>query len=540
MSSGPPAAASARRHGDASADGGGAADPLKRASELFSLGRFQDSLADFEAALALVQPTPQLLNSFGLLLCSLEQHEAAIEKFAQVLAMQPDFMDARVHLGRSLLALGRNAQALVHCNAVLATAPDHAGAHCYASLALEGLNAPEAALRHAQRSVEIAPDSAEGQFALGQILVIHGGLEPARTALRRAIQLAPSAPLYYRAFGEWFGLSQDAAALQGLQTLALSADTSPEGDRLHLYFALHKVLEEQGRWAEAMDHLIAANAIQRRRSPYDEADALGLMDRVRAAFDSDRLAALAGSGEPCPKPIFIVGMPRSGTTLVEQVLAAHPDVAAGGELTTLGEVVMEGAGGGPATLDALRLQAMGRRYIELVSAMGPGARRFTDKMPGNFVLIGMIRLMLPGAHIIHVRRDPIDTCLSCFSKLFTRGQPFANDLGELGRYYRGYRALMAHWRRTLPPGAMLEIDYEDLVSDFPAQAARLLAHCGLEWSPACLAFDTAERPVRTASAAQVRRPIYTTAVGRGRRYGDLLKPLLDALGNLDGLELQAE
>jgi tetratricopeptide (TPR) repeat protein len=507
---------------------------LQQAADLFSAGRFDGALVGFESTLRFAQPTPELLNSFGALLLTLEKHEAAIEKFTQALALKPDLIDARVHLGRSLAALGRHDQALTHFDAALAAAPDHAAAHCYASVSLEALNHPAAALHHAERSVEIDPNLAEAQFALGQIWVIHGRMAPAREALRNALRLAPSAPLYYRALGEWFGLGDDPAALEGLQALARDADAQPEGDRLHLYFALHKALEDEGRWAEGFRYLVQANAIQRRRTPYDETDALGLMERVRAAFGSERLAEFAGAGEPSRKPIFIVGMPRSGTTLVEQMLAAHPGVAAGGELATLGEVVLAETGDRSDALDRIRLQRMGRRYLDLLSAIAPEARRITDKMPGNFVLLGMIRLMLPQAAIIHVRRDPVDTCLSCFSKLFTRGQPFANDLSELGRYYRSYRALMAHWRRVLSPGAMLEIDYEDLVSDFQPQAARILDHCGLEWSPLCLAFDKAERPVRTASAAQVRKPIYTTSVGRGRRYGDLLKPLREALGDLEG------
>ncbi len=501
---------------------------------MFSAGRLQEALIGFEAALRAAGSTPELLHSYGVLLFGLERYDAAIEKFAQALAIQPALVDAQVYLGRALAAQGRHDEALTQFTAALAMSPDHAGAHCYASLSLEALNLPATALMHAERSVEIDPNSAEAQFALGQIFVIHGRMEDARVALRRALHLAPSAPLYYRALGEWFGFDDDPAALERLQALALNAEARSDAERLHLYFALHKALEDQGRYGDGFRYLLQANAIQRRRAPYDEAEALGLMERVRNAFGREHFAELADSGEPCRKPIFILGMPRSGTTLVEQLLAAHPEVAGGGEMGTLGEVVVAETGASSDELDRERLRRMGRLYLDRVSAIAPEARRITDKMPGNFVLIGMIRLMLPGASIIHVRRDPVDTCLSCFSKLFTRGQPFTNDLSELGRYYRSYRALMAHWRWVLPPGTILDVDYEDLVSDFKPQAARILDHCGLAWSPQCLAFDKVDRPVRTASAAQVRQPIYGTAVGRGRRYGALLQPLLDALGELEG------
>ncbi len=526
--------APAQPSGEASGELARTVAQLQQAVSLFAAGRHPESLVGFERTLSSVLPSPDLIYSFGVLLFGLEKHEAAVETFSQALALQPAFVDARVHLGRALAALGRHDEALSHYTVALDAAPNHAAAHCHASLALEILNRPQDALNHAERSVEIAPESAEAQFALGQILVIQGRLAPAKVALRRALQLAPFAPAYYRAFGEWFGFGDDPDALAALFALAQQADERPDGDRLHLFFALHKALEDQGRSEEALDYLIAANAIQRRRAPYEEADALGLMARIRAAFGPERLAVLEGAGEPSRTPIFIVGMPRSGTTLVEQILAAHPDVVAGGELTFLSDVVLGDLGAaGPHALDPARLKLMGRRYVARLSQIAPAAVRITDKMPGNFVLIGMIRLMLPHAHIIHVRRDPLDTCLSCFSKLFPRGQPFANDLGELGRYYRGYRSLMAHWRRVLPAGVLLEVDYEDLVKDFQPQAARILAHCGLAWSDACLAFDKAERPVRTASAAQVRQPIYTSSIGRALRYGDRLKPLLEALGDLE-------
>jgi tetratricopeptide (TPR) repeat protein len=507
---------------------------MQRALALFAAGRIEEALAGCEAALQSAQPTPKMLDGFGAVLSSLDRHEAAIEKFNQALALQPDFVDARVHLGGALAALGRPDRALPHFYAVLAAAPDHAAAHCQASVALTVLNRFEAALGHAQRSVAIDPGSAEAQFALAQILVVHGRMAEAKAALRCALQIAPAAPLCYFAFGDWFGFGDDPEVLERLHAMAANAGPRPDGERLHLYFALHRALEDEGRREEALRYLIEANAIKRRRTVYDEAYALDRMEQIQTSFGAERLAQLAGSGEPSSKPIFIVGMPRSGTTLVEQLLAAHPEVAAGGELTTLGDVVVAHGGDGPDALDAERLRRMGRRYLERVSEMAPDARRITDKMPGNFLLIGMIHLMLPQASIIHVRRDPIDTCMSCFSKLFTQGQEFANDLGELGRFYRAYRAVMAHWRRVLPQGAMLDVDYEDLVMDFQPQAARILDHCGLDWSPRCLAFDKTARPVRTASAPQVRKPLYTTAIGRGRRYGDLLQPLLEALGDLEG------
>jgi hypothetical protein len=235
-------------------------------------------------------------------------------------------------------------------------------------------------------------------------------------------------------------------------------------------------------------------------------------------------------------------MPRSGSTLVEQILASHPQVFGGGERADFAEAMAslgigEAALPFPAAVAILgeeQLARLGASYVERLAAAArtagaEDAGRITDKMPGNFCFAGLIHLALPNARIIHARRDPVDTCLSCFSRLFAAEQPFAYDLGELGRYCRAETALIEHWRNVLPPGVLLDLDYEELVGDFEAEARRLVAFCGLPWDPACLSFHQTERVVRTASAGQVRQPLYQSSVGRRRPDEFLLAPLLAAL-----------
>jgi hypothetical protein len=231
-------------------------------------------------------------------------------------------------------------------------------------------------------------------------------------------------------------------------------------------------------------------------------------------------------------------MPRSGTTLIEQILASHSSVFGAGELEAFSRVVAELTEAPDAaapfpqlaqSLSAEQLRQVGERYLDQLAELAPGAEKVVDKMPSNFALVGFIHLALPNACIVHARRDAIDTCLSCFSLLFAEDQPYAYDLGELGRYYRGYARLMEHWRRVLPPGAMIDIQYETLVGDFENQARRLLAHCGLEWQESCLAFHKTRRSVRTASVAQVRKPLYADSIGRWRPYAAHLEQLLQAL-----------
>ncbi len=248
-----------------------------------------------------------------------------------------------------------------------------------------------------------------------------------------------------------------------------------------------------------------------------------------------------GAGDPSQLPVFVLGMPRSGTTLVEQILASHPKVQALGERLTLNESLARicGTQGLPPSLSNRMaqwsnpdLRRLGARYLAAVRRdVPPAAARFVDKLPANFQYVGLIHAALPNARIIHTCRDPVDTCLSMFSILFSGfAQLYSYDLGELGRYHRAYQKVMTHWRSVLPAGVMLDVQYEEVVDDFEQQARRIVAHCGLEWDNACLEFHKTARPVRTVSHAQVRQPIYRSSVGRPRPPRDLLLPLLQALG----------
>jgi hypothetical protein len=237
--------------------------------------------------------------------------------------------------------------------------------------------------------------------------------------------------------------------------------------------------------------------------------------------------------------VFIVGMPRSGTTLIEQIIASHPNAVGAGELFDLDNIVQSLARTNEGlcfpeivrTMSGSELCQIGARYVTGINALAPAAERVADKMPWNFHFAGLIHLAMPNARIIHARRDPVDTCLSCFSIHFDGdNNRYTYDLGELGRFYRAYESLMAHWRAVLPAGVMIEVQYEEVVIDLENQARRIIAHCGLAWDDACLAFHKTRRPVRTSSVAQVRQPIYRSSIGRWRPYKDHLHPLLLELG----------
>jgi Sulfotransferase family len=328
---------------------------------------------------------------------------------------------------------------------------------------------------------------------------------------------------------------------------AFAAKDLPTPGRMALDFALGKAYADLKDYTRSFKHLLAANAAKRGAIAYDERATFALFDRIERVFSPELLNSRAGGGEPSDRPIFVLGMPRSGTTLDEQVLASHPAVHGAGELTTFREALR--AVSPPNTaypdvvpfLDQAAFGCIGAEYIKRLTALAAEAEHVTDKMPSNFLYAGLIHLALPNAVIIHAMRNPIDTCISCFSKLFKPGeQHFTYDLGEIGRYHLGYQRLMAHWRRVLPPGRILDVHYEDMVSDLEGQARRILAHCGLPWDERCLSFHETDRPVRTASAMQVRQPIYTSAVERWRVYEEFLGPLLSALGADGGKDSPVE
>ena len=412
--------------------------------------------------------------------------------------------------------------------------------------ALTRLRRPQAAVVAYRRSIGLAPELHTNRNNLGNALRDLGRFAEAHDAYRGAIRLAPEKAAYYRNLVQSQGLSIDDPLLAVMERLVHAEAPLPPEDRIFLHFALGQALADGGAHARSFDHLLAGNALQRRRVTYDEAAMLRVFDHIRTVFTPDLMHSRGGGGDPSATPVFIVGMPRSGSTLIEQILASHPLVFGVGERPdfpqALGQLVISNGGAASdlaaiTALSADHFALLGADYLRRLrdAASGDAAggtrayQRITDKYLANFAYLGLIHLALPNARFIHSRRAPVETCLSCFSRLFD-DVPFSYDLGELGRYWRAYDALMAHWARVLPPGVMLEVRYEDVVADLESEARRMLAHCGLQWDRACVAFHATKRLVLTESAVQVRQPIYRSSVERWRPVSDLLRPLLEGLG----------
>ncbi|MGB8601802.1 MAG: tetratricopeptide repeat protein [Rhizomicrobium sp.] len=514
---------------------------------LDNLGNLYHKLGDYSAALecyrhgAALQPDAMLAHFYcGLMLARLGYHEEALVGYQRALALVPDYAEAHNNYGLSLAELGRHDEALAHFTRAVALEPHMLSALCNGGNALNDLGRPEEAVQWFEKALAVAPDEALAYSGIANARKYQGRFAEARTSYEKAVALRPDMPGLQLALALVDRFSAGDSRLPGLTALAGKADGFGDQDQASIFFALAKAYIDLKQPAEAMAALHRGNAAKRRDVVYDEVQAMANLARLAETFTPEFMAARAGGGDPSDLPIFVLGMPRSGTTLVEQVIASHPGVFGAGELNDLAQIVSGGTSVGmdddfplsPERLTPERLKDIGAAYVERLAAYAPtkGVRHITDKMPGNFRFIGLIRLALPGARIIHVRRDPRDICFSCYSILFKGKLNYTYDLGELGRRYKAYETLMDHWHAVLPPGVMLQVRYEDLVNNFEAEARRLLAFCGLDWDEHCRSFYNTERTVRTASATQVRQPLYTGSIGRWKDYADELTPLLDALG----------
>lgn len=382
------------------------------------------------------------------------------------------------------------------------------------------------ALDYCRQAIAVNPQFAAAHDNLGTVLRELGRLDQAEQAYVTAIRLAPNNSGFIANFSNVHRFYPDDPRLVAIESLREKAELS-DLDRLQLDFALGKAYVDLACHRRAFERFSAANAAKRTRIDYDENATLALFGNIERLFTPEFIREKSGGGNPSTMPIFILGMPRSGTTLVEQILAAHPQIHGGGELSTLQQVVQStrNADGrpilGPRLLSGIDVRVfgdIGTRYVESVRKLAPAASHVTDKMLFNCFFVGLIYLALPRAKIIHVIRDPLDTCVSCFSTSFMGEINYAYDLGELGRYYRHYARLMEHWRKLLPPGQMLDVRYENVVADLEGETRRMLSYCELDWHPECVDFHKTDRLVRTASAVQVRQPLYRSSIGRWRFY----------------------
>jgi tetratricopeptide (TPR) repeat protein len=491
----------------------------------------------------------------------------AVDSLRLAIALKDDFAAAHLDLALALAATGRDREARAMCGRAIELAPEMAEGHRLLSELLEAAGASYEAAEYSRRAAALGEDSVSGRLDFVKAAALENNLAAAERHLREAIARHPNSHELHKALGDVLakrGRFEEAieacdralvlnplyapAHLTAVQvrkcgeadrprlTRMRSALREPSLDdegRLFLHFAIGKLLDDIGQYREALRHFDLGNSIRHRYARFDRAGLADVIDRLIARYTAAFFEANREIGLADEAPLFIVGMPRSGTTLVEQIVSSHPSIAAGEELFFWSN---RAASRGVAEATALTPAAgreLAAEYISLLSRIGPSASRVTDKQTFNFQQLGLIHLLLPKSRIIHCRRHPIDTCLSMYFTLFKGRMPFISDKGDLAFAYQQYSRITQHWRSVLPADCFLEVDYEKLVADREAVTRRLIDFCGLDWHDSCLRPERNERPVTTASLWQARQPVFTTSVARWQRYAPWLgelRSLLPAAG----------
>ncbi len=462
----------------------------------------------------------------GMTLLALARDMEALTAFETAVSLEPKLADAHERLGNLFLNNGHDDRAAASFRKAAAAAPDTAAANVNQaqSLRLEGRREDaEALLRD---SVDRFPDDAATKRRLAGLLSQRGDFAAALPLLEAATEGSPSdaAAAYYDIVNAKRITADDQPAIDQMEAL-LKQRAVPGTARQWLHFGLGKANDDLGHYAAAMAHFQAANLVTAQQRPFDRAYFGACVHRMIASTDAAFFAPQRSTGSPSELPLLIIGMPRSGTTLVEQILSSHPDIAAGGELPFWNRAAERFGRLGQSSAPAEFIRTWSAEYDAALRAIGPAAQRVTDKTPGNFIWLGLFHLAFPRGRIVHCRRNPVDTCLSNYFTHFNAPVSFAYDKGDLAFYYRAYRRMMAHWRTALPAGTMLEVDYEDVVAEPEAMARRLIDFAGLPWDDACLRPQDNQRVVQTASQWQVRQPTYRRSVERWRRYEPWLGPL---------------
>jgi tetratricopeptide (TPR) repeat protein len=459
----------------------------------------------------------------------LNNRAVALEAIKRAVDLQPDNAGYLLQQANCLMRLGRPGEASPLLGALAGRQLETGWQHATLGLLLSRLDMQAEALHQYQRAIELEPSLAEHHYNLATVQRFLGDIDASEASLDRAIALNPREFEAYSLRSQLRRQNAQRNHIPQLEELLRAGIEDPRGE-LRVLFALAKELEDVGEPARSFTCLQRGNSLRRSLMRYDVRADIDTIDAIRHHFDATLFTGRT-PGHDSAEPVFIVGMPRTGTTLVERILGSHSAVYAAGELNNFAiELTRLASAPGlsreelVARTRAIDFAALGRNYIESTRPATGASAHFIDKMPLNFLYAGLIHLALPGARIINLQRHPLDTCYAIYKTLFQDAYPFSYELEELGQYYLAYHRLMQHWQQVMP-GVIHTVQYEQLVEDTEAQSRDLLTFCGLPWEERCLRFYDNPEASTTASASQVRMPVYTSSLGRWRDYRDQLQPL---------------
>jgi tetratricopeptide (TPR) repeat protein len=510
---------------------------LAYAAEHHKEGRLEEAEKLYREVIRDNPDNVDALRMLGRVAMSAGRSADAERLFRRTLTLAPDFAGALTDLGRVLKEQNRFDEAIESLRRVIELEPENAQAHFQLAGALAPAALTYRAIESFEKALQLKPRFPGATLGLGHALKTVGRQEEAIAAYRECIRLRPDSGESYWSLAnlKTYQLTEgDIVAMEK----ALEKEDLTNQSRVNFLYALGKAHEDRNDFEGAWEYYRHGNETQRMLEKYDPVQTEVLHDSIVEVFSAELLREKGEQGNPDPSPIFVIGLPRSGSTLIEQILASHSMVEGTSELPYVGRVAISlnrNRGDGINYPEAVRelgaghFQALGQQYLDLAQMhRTEGKPRFIDKMPNNFPAVGFLHLILPNAKIVDARRHPLDACLSCYRQLFAKGQTFTYDLVDIGEYFLEYERMMDHWRSVLP-GKVITLQYEEVVRNFDVEVRRLLEHCELPFEEACLRFHETERPVRTASSEQVRQPIHGRSIGFYRNYEDKLDELKEVL-----------
>ena len=514
---------------------------LQQGMNLQREGKFLDAERYYQTVLASVPEMPEANNLMGTIAIEAKDYSVAVEYFEKAIKGRPRDPFIRHNMASALILLHDYHDAIPHLRRALDLKPGQIETVALVADCYNRMGRGKEALQFAIKALGMDDSYAVARVTYAEALLNLGKMDQAETFLKETIAKKIAVPNSYQSLAATRKYNAAAPELIAIRE-ELANPEFTDDQRSHLHFAAAKISNDAKLYDDAMEHFKKAKAIT--AASYDSNRYEKRVDGFINLFNYLFLSVRKNFGDPSAKPVFIVGMPRSGTTLTEQIISSHPQVKGAGELSEVATIARS-FGDNPRITNRFSEKLMkltteesssaAQLYLKHIALYSHDAQRITDKMPHNFEYVGLIALLFPNATIIHCKRDAIDNCLSCYMNAFSNAHAYNSDLEKLGRYYRDYNRLMAHWHKVLP-GRIFDSQYETLVGNQEEQSRKLIAHCGLDWDDACLNYTENERAVNTISRWQVRQPIYKSSMKRWRPYEKHLGPLITALGDLADLD----